>query len=58
MVGMRSELGVARVEDNRKISPFAENVVHVPSPLRIPAVLRTETADLALVQGLVKLFFQ
>ncbi len=58
MVRQRSQLSVTGIEYSMKVTPVTENVIHIPSAFGIPAVLCTETADLALKQGLVKLFLQ
>jgi hypothetical protein len=57
VVGQRRKLSVARRENRMEIATLAENLVHISSLFRIPAVLSTETADPAFKQGLVKLIF-
>ena len=58
MVGKRGQLCIARREYDLKISSFTKNIIHISSSFCIPAVLGTEAADRALMQGSVHLVFQ
>ena len=58
VVGVWGKLCVARREDGLEIAPPGENVIHIASPFRIPAVLGTEAADLAFLEALVELLFE
>ena len=58
MVRPRGQFGVAGREDGLQVAPEAEDVIHPAAPAGVPAVLRAETADPALLQGPVQLVLQ
>jgi hypothetical protein len=58
MIGERSKLSIPWREDDLKVSPLMEYIIHIPSLFGIPAVLGTKTADSAFQQSLIKLFLK
>ena len=58
VIGPGRKLCLPRVENRCQVAPLLEEVPHPASLGRVPAVLRTETPDLAVQQGLVQLVLQ
>ena len=58
MVRSRGQFRVAGREDGLQVAAEPEDVIHPAAPAGVPAVLRAETADPALLQGPVQLVLQ
>ena len=58
MAGVGGQFGINGREDRPKVSSLPENVCHVSSLPGVPAVLRTEAADISVEQGFVQLVFE
>ena len=58
VVRARGEFRVAGREDDLQVAPLPEDVVHPAAAAGVPAVLRAEAADPALLQGPVQLVLE